>query len=284
MPILATEARIAEISNELDTANAVNCNGLFLMLVSYIESMQKEVLNYYLKHQPEKLPANSIEVDKSVLVDGEDFYLLERIISEHIEKMPYWRLSKLFFEVLRIKKPDNHKTIQNIKQRRNELIHNNLKIDFKRKEVKHDSVEPKFLSECIAEYIAYLDSLKDEISRVYYRFSKINAIKNLWFYTFKTPLCGVFESYWHIDIENDVVFGCKRPDIEHGLSSGEKFMLDIWRSQVCGGEVDFLNMISLDCHFQRCLYLFLKLSNDMFLYDARKITSGSMTRIVPQRS
>lgn len=220
MPILATEARIAEINDELDNANAVNCNGLFLMLVSYIESMKKEVLTYYLKHQPEKLPASSIEVDKSVLVEYEDFYLLEHIISEHIEKMPYWRLSKLFFEVLGIKKPDNDKSIQNIKQRRNDLIHNNLKVDFKRKEVRQDSVDPKFLSECIAEYITYLDSLKSEISKVYCKCSKLNSIRNLWFYTFKTPLCGVFESYWYIDNENDALFGCKRPDIEHGLSSG----------------------------------------------------------------
>ncbi len=286
MPILATEARIAEISGELDTANAVNCNGFFLMLVSYIESMQKEVLTYYLKHQPEKLSANLIEVDKNILVEGEDFYLLERIISEHIEKMPYWLLSKQFFEVLRIKKPDNEKNIQNIKQRRNELIHNNLKVDFKHKEVRQDSVDPKFLSECIAEYITYLDSLKSEISKVYCKCSKINAIRNLWFYTFKTPLCGVFESYWHIDNENDAVSGCKRPDIENGLSSSEKFMLEIWRSQVCGCKVDFLNMASLDYHSQRCLYLFLKLSNDMFLYDRRKmITSGSkISIVVPQQS
>ena len=43
--------------------------------------MQKEVIKYYLKYQPERLTTNTIEVDKSVLVANEDFYLLERIIS-----------------------------------------------------------------------------------------------------------------------------------------------------------------------------------------------------------
>lgn len=53
---------------------------------------------------------------------------------------------------------------------------------------------------------------------------------------------------------------------------------------MCGCHVDFLNMASLDLHYQRCLYLFLKLSNDMFLDDKRKITSGSKIGLSPRRS
>ena len=45
MPIQATERRISEINKEMaSTGNPVILNGLFLMAVSYIESMQKEVL------------------------------------------------------------------------------------------------------------------------------------------------------------------------------------------------------------------------------------------------
>ncbi len=268
MPILATEARIEEIQLELNSAiSHVNLNGLFLMLVSYIESMQKEVITYYLKYQPERLPTNTIEVDKSILIANEDFYLLERIISEHIEKMPYWRLSKIFYEVLRINKPCNDQIIQDIKKRRNELIHKNLEVNFKQKQVRQDSVDAEYLSNCLNEYVKYLDGLKSEISKAFAKCSKLNALKNLWHYTFKTPLCANFSDYWHIDYEKDYLLGCKRPDIEHNLSSSEKFMLEIWRSQVCGCKVDFLNMASLDYHTQCCLYMFLKLSNDIFLYS-----------------
>lgn len=103
MPIIATEARVNEIRKELkpNVSNVV-LNGLFLMLVSYVESMQKEIVKHYLKYQPEKIPGDYIEVDKAILVANEDFYLLEHIVSSHIDKMPYWKLSKLFYEILKM--------------------------------------------------------------------------------------------------------------------------------------------------------------------------------------
>ncbi len=268
MPILATEAKINEIKKELDhiTSN-VSLNGLFLLLVSYIESMQKEIIKHYLKYRPEKISGSSIEVEKAVLIESEDFYFLERIVADYIDKMPYWRLSALFFDVLGIKEPENEKGIQKIKKRRNDLIHKNLIIDFKHKKIGQDSINITFLNDCIKEYENYLSELKSTISLTFNKFSKINALENLWHYTFTTPLCSNFSDYWHLDIENDTIIGCKHPEIEDCLSSSEMFMLEIWRSQVCGSKVSFINMSSIGNHYQNCLYLFLKLSNDLFLYD-----------------
>jgi len=267
VPIVGTEARIYEIKNELRRPNTnISLNGLFVMLVSFIESMQKEIIKHYLKYCPEKVADNSIEVDKAIFVENEDFYFLERVISDYIDKMPYWRLSKLFYKLLGINKPLNDNEVQNIKKRRNELIHKNLEVNFKRKEAKQDSIEVSYLSTCLNEYSIYLSHLKSEISTSYLKCSKINALENLWYYTFKTPLCANFSDYWYIDNEEDIISGCKYPDIENGLSSGERFMLEVWRSQVCGCKVNFLNMASIDNHYQHCLYVFLKLSNDIFLY------------------
>lgn len=268
MPILATEVRVDEIRKELknDPTN-VNLNGLFLMLVSYTESMQKEIIKYYLKYHPEKISGDSIEVDKAILVENEDFYLLESIVVNHIDKMPYWKLSKLFYDVLRIRKPTNESKIQKIKDRRNELIHKNLEVNFKRKEIRQDFIDKLYLENCLDEYGKYLIDIKTCISEVFVTHSKINVLKNLWHYTFKTPLCSNFYDYWYVDNEKDSILGCKHPEMEGGLSSSEKFMLEIWRSQVCGGKVDFLNMASIGGHFQNCLYTFLKLSNDLFLYS-----------------
>ena len=267
MPILATEARVNEVKKEMDQdISNVTLNGLFLMLVSYIESMQKEIIKYYLKYRPDKISNNFVKVEKSILEENEDFYLLERIVSDYIEKMPYWELSKLFYNVLEIKKPLNENEILNIKKRRNELIHENLKVNFKHKKIQQDYITAVYLSDCLNEYEKYLLNLKSNISASYTGCSKLDALKNLWYFTFRTPLCSNFSDYWHIDNENDIISGCKYPENEGSLSSSEKFMLNIWRSQVCGCKVDFLNMASIGGHFQNCLYMFLKLSNDIFLY------------------
>ncbi|MCX5991561.1 MAG: hypothetical protein NTZ04_04420 [Chloroflexi bacterium] len=271
MPILATEVRTNEIQMEMRSVSSpVILNGLFLMLVSYIESMQKEVLTYYLKYQPERIAnnnKNTVEIDKQVLIENEDFHFTERLVSEYIDKMPYWQFTEIFYKVLRIKKPDNELSIENIKRRRNELIHSNLEVDFKKGTATHIYIDSDYLAYSLGEYINYLDNLKTEISRRYDKCTKLNALKSLWHYTFRTPLCGNFEDYWHIDIESDLIFAYKISQHEGGLSGSEKFMLGIWRSQVSNYKVDFINMASLGQHMQFCLYMFLKLSNDIFLYQ-----------------
>lgn len=104
--------------------------------MSPISSQCKRRLSNIIKYRPEKISGSSIEVEKAVLIESEDFYFLERIVADYIDKMPYWRLSALFFDVLGIKEPENEKGIQKIKKRRNDLIHKNLIIDFKHKKNK----------------------------------------------------------------------------------------------------------------------------------------------------
>ena len=268
MPIQATERRISEINKEMaSTGNPVILNGLFLMAVSYIESMQKEVLKYYLTYEPRKIPSKkTIEVDKNTLIENEDFHLIERLVSEYIEKMPYWQLTTTFFEALKVKRPDNNQILESIKKRRNDLIHDNLQVNYKHKTVNHKHINSDYLAYSLNEYSNYLNSLKMELSRRYGKFTKLNALMSLWHYTFSTPLCANFEDYRHIDVERDSISGYKISEREHNLSHSEKFMLGIWRSQVSTGKLEFINMASLGSHMQSCLYMFLKLSNNIFLY------------------
>ncbi|SHL46242.1 hypothetical protein [Flavobacterium saccharophilum] len=268
MPILATETRVHEIKKEIktDTTNVV-LNGLFLMLASYNESMKKEVVKYYLKYRPEKISDKTIIIDKMTLVNSEDFNLSESIIDDYLEKIKYWELSKLFYNLLSIEKPANENIIQKIVDRRNELIHKNLKINFKHKEILQDSIDELYLTNCLKEYEKYLIDIKTKVSTNFIAFSKLRALENLWHHTFQTPLCSNFSDYWYIDSEKDCISGCKHPEIVDNLSSSEKFMLGIWQSQVCGAKVDFPNMASLSKRTQNNLYLFLKLSNDLFFYS-----------------
>jgi hypothetical protein len=268
IPIRATESRIGEIKKEIcSTNNPVIQNGLFLMAVSFIESMQKEVLTYYLKYDPQRIPnKKSIEITKNILIENEDFRMIESLVSEYIDKMPYWQFMKIFYETLKIQKPDNLQAIEAIKKRRNELTHDNMQVDFKQKRVTQKYIDSDYLSSSLNEYENYLNDLKLKISKRYGKFTRIKALNNLWHYTFRTPLCAKFEDYWHIDLQSDSIAGYKIPEYENSLSHSEKFMLGIWRSQVSSCKVDFINMASLGQHVQSCLYMFLKLSNDIFMY------------------
>lgn len=268
MPIVATEARVAEIEHEMSLhPSSVVLNGLFLMLVSYVESMQKSVLTHYLKYQPEEIPVKkTMEIDKAVLAANEDFYLVEHLISEFLRGMSYPQFSEVFYKTLGIKKPRNESKIGEIKTKRNEVIHRNLRTDFKHQRTAYEQVSPGYLNSSLGEYTVYLNSLKDSLSEKYAKCTKLNALQELWHYTFATPLCAVFEDFWHIDTDKDSIAGYKSARGEANLSHSETFMLSVWRSQVSGFNVDFLNMASLDGRMQYCLYTFLKLSNDIFMY------------------
>lgn len=266
MPIRAIHLKVEEIRKEMLSVNSpLIITSMFLMLVSYLESMQKEVLRYYLKYDPKMITTKKmIEIDIDTLIDNEDFNLMDCLVSDCIEKMSYRDIAKLFFKVLDIKEPDND--IKSIKKRRNELIHKNLKMDFKQAKAEHDYINSEYLSLSMDEYVKYLNCIQIQICDKYGKYTKLNALKNLWNYTFNTPLCNNFEDYWYIERDSDSISGWKTCQYEKSLSHSETFMLSIWRSQVSGYKVDFINMSSLGHHMQICLYMFLKLSNDIFLY------------------
>jgi len=208
-----------------------------------------------------------MEIDKTLLTVNEDFYFIEHIASDAVRRMSYPQFTETFYKVLRIKRPGNESIIGEIKQKRNEVIHKNLKMNFKHKKPEHEHINPEYLTYSLNEYTVYLNSLKTEISSRYAKCTRLNALRELWHYTFATPLFAVFKKFWHIDTDSDTIVGYKTVESEANLSHTEAFMLSIWRSQVSNCKLDFINMSSLGNHMQFCLYAFLKLSNDIFMYQ-----------------
>ena len=141
-----------------------------------------------------------------------------------------------------------------------------MQVNFKQQSITEKYIASEYLTSYLEEYENYIDDLKLKISRKYGKFTRIKALNSLWHYTFRTPLCAKFEDYWHIDLQSDSIVGYKQPEYENSLSLSEKFMLDIWRSQLSDYKVNFINIASLDQHTQSCLYIFLKLSKDIFMY------------------
>jgi hypothetical protein len=165
MPIFAVKSKIEEIEDEKRlTSSHVVLNGLFLMTVAYVEAMHKHMLAYYLKYNPEKTPGKkAIEID-NILLANEDFRFLENVFYKHIEKMPYGQIVKTLYCVLNIHKPENIHAVEIIQNRRNKLIHDNLRIDFKRKSAgDKNHVDAKYLDSALNENRKYLISLEEEI-------------------------------------------------------------------------------------------------------------------------
>ena len=237
--------------------------------------MHKEILKYYFKYNIQQIPQKSkvsiskdrlINIFQETLNNNEDFYMSEKFLSRYVNEIKYNKLMPIFYKALKINQPDNYNNIKDIQNRRNALIHSNIIIDFKHKKVNEQYIDSDYLNFTLEEYEKYLNSLTRQISTHYSENTKLNALKNLWYYTFSTPLCAKFEDWWVIREEEDNIFAYKGNPLYNNLSSSEKFMLDIWRGQLTNYKVGFLNMSSLDDHTQNCLYMFLKLSNDIFMY------------------
>lgn len=271
LPVKNTTEQCKDI---LDTAkdareNTIMLNGLYLMAVAYIESMQRENLAYYFTHNPAKIKkgkrGTKISVSQQALFGSEGFSLIEDIAKDYVRELRYNELLEAFNENLKINY-DNDEAILAIQESRNELIHYNTSYNYKHKRIQEQNIDYAKLVSDIERYQDYLKTVKQSISGNFARNTKIKALENLWHYTFRTPLCGDFEAYWQVDRDKDTITRCLNPEVERSLSSSEKFMLSIWRSQWNSRPMEFINMASLDRRNKNCFYLFLKLMNDVFIY------------------
>jgi|GEM_PF-2055885 len=272
--LLPVKNTMEQCKNILGTAkdargNPILLNGLYLMAVAYVESMQREILAYYFTHNPARIKkgenGNKISVSKQALFGSEGFSLIENLARDYVTELRYNELLKEFNANLGITS-NNDEAIKKIQRSRNDLMHFNTSYNYKQKKTSEQNVTYAKLVSDIETYQDYLISVEQSISSKFVRNTKIKALENLWHYTFQTPLCGNFEAYWQVDRDKDTITRCLNTEVEGSLSSSEKFMLSIWRSQWNNRPMEFINMASLVGRGQNCLYLFLKLMNDIFIY------------------
>lgn len=271
LPVKSTMKQCKDILGTAKDAreNPILLNGLYLMAVAYVESMQREILAYYFTHHPAKIQkgkkGNKISVSQQALFGSEGFSLMEDLAKDYVRELRYNELLEAFNENLKINF-DNDEAILAIQKSRNELIHYNTNYNYKQKQIQEHNVNYAKLASDIEIYQVYLRYIEQCISSKFARNTKIKALENLWHYTFRTPLCANFENYWQVDKDKDTITRCLNPEMEDCLSSSEKFMLSIWRSQWNNRPMEFINMASLGRRNQNCFYLFLKLMNDVFIY------------------
>ncbi|WP_041758180.1 hypothetical protein [Psychroflexus torquis] len=176
--------------------------------------------------------------------------VIEFIIDDFIQKYTYESVNEIMsrtFKLLGIDsnkiKFDNKGLIEK-KERRNILVHNNLKID--KKYIRITKCEPNrirkqleisndYIIETIELIQGILSQFKNELSIKYSQYNRSQLLRSVWGYVFDSELLK-YDDYWNES--SSFIFENKKKFDINWLSSGEKTMLAYWIQHYSTGIVD----------------------------------------------
>lgn len=262
VPILAAQQKLAEISSSapIDKQGAIFREGLFVLAVSTVEVMLLDVMAELLRQIPAKLPDKSFSVMKESLVERQ-FDVIEEQIQLYLVGLSYKKLDEFldaFCDHLAINLGSYRSTygesLQEIKESRNLLIHNNLRVNSlylakagpKARSSRLDERLP-IDSMYFANAITILEQLCTAciaaIDAKYAFYTTAKAIQSLWEYIFHTPVLQ-FEDYWEIDEKADTV-RLKAKKFHNGISTSEEVFLGVWLNHFNQSKNKYIERFSL---------------------------------------
>lgn len=244
-----------EIIAKLGEDNVIN-QGLFLMSTALFEDSIRKIMRIILISFPEKSKVKSCTISKGqvcdiadkgvvVIIDNELYALFREGVKEQLEY--------LFYIVSNTGKSNLSEDIivlirkcADISLYRNSIIHNggrptdsllmNASI-YKINPTLRSEYDRNLFQAFLNDYLNIFSSIESEIKkhfRLYTSITRVEKLKNLWYECFNSPLL-IFEKYWEIDFERDLITDIKYPNYENSLSSSEKVILSIWRHQYYDG-------------------------------------------------
>lgn len=268
IPILLTKEKLIEpINQALDRLEKISktkelnveeiiFEGLFVLAIATFENSLNDTLKVLLTQIPEKLDTKSETISKEDLIYGNP---LEKCIEAKINSGSYKNLKEIieyFIKTTGINQDTISELLidklQEIKASRNLLIHNNLIINniynetagkLKREGIKNKlKINQEYLFLTLTTLTEILLAIKTQLANKYSEYTRLKALRELWKYTFKTPIM-TFENEWIINEEKDAVVGhneakSKRKD----LSSSEEMFYTIWYSHIHRGPFNFENL------------------------------------------
>lgn len=266
------------IQVELASSDIVE-KSIFSYVVSLFEILQTEILTIILDAFPEKIKKTEFQIKKDDL-STDIFQIKKGKIEQYIQDLSYNNINeymKTFFETLSIKPINNNETelIVEIKETRNLLLHNNLKVNstYQRKagthkrEAKYGGYLPlpkEYILTSINTIKTAILHIEQELKTKYAKYNKHYVLKNLWEYLFKSPILK-YDDYWQND-SGSVTFKKNVREfkklVRHSFSSSEVLLLFLWmnhfNSFFCDKcfEPRFLNTYSLDVN-SRNKYMYL---------------------------
>lgn len=255
-PIEQALERIEKIrQRKMNNDDSIILEGLFALGVSSFENSISDTLRILLTHIPDKLDIKNEPISKEQLIDGNP---LKQAIENKVNAVSYKNLPdilKYFTKTTGISENivtvDELNCLTEIKATRNLLIHNNLiENSFYRDTSgpnKRQSqgmngrlrIDQDYLFGSLVTMRTILGKFKTDLLEKYADYTKVNAIKKLFAYIFKTPIM-VFENEFDVDLERDVISYLK-PETSRkgGLSSSERLFFDIWVAHSHGNGFEF---------------------------------------------
>jgi hypothetical protein len=296
-PILLTkEQMLAPIVSARNKLNSIRVNapsdgkdnivreGLFVLGVSTVEVMILDILSTYFKYIPAQIPDKSISIPKDTLIDSE-FSVIDVHIDNYINGLGYQNLREILNKFcehlaidLKIFRDKYEDALQEIKESRNLLIHNDLKVNSfylakagpKARATEIDrrvSIDYKYFIYALDVLDNLCDSCTNNIESKYADYTKYRAIKALWEYIFHTPILD-FDDYWQSSPEGDTVF-MKKKEFHGGVSTSEGIFLGVWVNHFNMNKNKYIgefNLARLDTVNKEKMLWFISTLRDFRLY------------------
>lgn len=255
-PVLLTKYQLVEpidlALKKLDTiANAspegksgnLQREGLFVLAVSTVEVMISDALAVVLRSFPGKLQEKNFTVSKNTLLH-KPFDILEDQVQALVLSLAYKNLTELLdftnenlvdIREFRLKEGAS---LQEIKESRNLLLHNNLIpnsiYDSKAGRLKRATLGGSRRLEIDAVYfVNSINTLKllcvgmqQGILSKFSKYTRIRAVRELWVYVFG-HVDLKFDECWIFDEKSDEILAQKIDEYPR-LSHGEKMFLGVW--------------------------------------------------------
>jgi hypothetical protein len=223
--------------------------GLFVLAVSSFENCLNDTLKILLTHIPDKLDSKLENISKEDLIEGDP---LQKAIQNKIHNISYKNLKEIIAYFIKTTAIDEDSIsevlfdkLQEIKASRNLLLHNNLIVNSIYKETagklirsprNHGllEIDQDYLYNSIVTLRDILSIFQNQLIEKYKKYTRINAVKQLWEFMFTTPIMK-FENEWRIDKKADCIHSYNQDKSRRGgLSGGEEIIFNIWLSHFEG--------------------------------------------------
>lgn len=255
-PIQTTKVELDVIENEMALLSRDFLRkGVFAYIFALFESSLSDCLKRYLSELPSKLPIQDLSMKnrKEDLIKGTFTYkLLESMIDDYIIKISYGTTKTFlakFCELLSIDNVSNafSDSLNEKKERRNLLLHNNLIVNNKYIENTKSSINDRghkleianeYIIETIKEMREILSLVESHLFTKYSKFTRYKVIKDIWDYLFDSPILR-FEDHWIIR-DNEIV-GYNSETAKkwaHNFSGSERTLLALFLQNFNPGIID----------------------------------------------
>jgi hypothetical protein len=216
--------------------------GTFVYIISLFESSLTECLKRFLISFPDKISDGKISGKESKYLLETVFAsdVIEFIIDDFIYECTYKDVSEIMNRTFKLLDINSRKIIYSNddliekKQRRNILVHNDLKVDKKYiRNTKSDpqklrtklDIDEKYIIDTITLTKSILEQTKSKLILKYGDYTRSKLLRNVWNYVFNSPLLN-YDDYWN-ENHGFIFENNKKFDIIN-LSSGEKTWLAYW--------------------------------------------------------